>query len=158
MATVKTIIPRYRLSLVREDTTKYGKKSNPYQLVGKPEDIAKIIYPLFKDLPHEIVIMVGFDAKNRIIGTSVIAQGSISGCVLDAAMVFKPALLMNASSVIVAHNHPSGDPTPSPEDRRVTERISEAGTMLDTPLLDHIIIGNDCCYSLMGAKKFSFSD
>ncbi|MCW5938831.1 MAG: DNA repair protein RadC [Fimbriimonadaceae bacterium] len=83
------------------------------------------------------------DAKSQVLATQVVHIGTLTASVVGAREVFREALRHNAASLIVAHNHPSGDPTPSPEDGLVTERLKEAGTLLDVPLLDHIVIGHN---------------
>ncbi|MBS1715850.1 MAG: DNA repair protein RadC [Armatimonadetes bacterium] len=82
-----------------------------------------------------------FDSKGKPIGQKVIHIGTLNMSVVGAREVFREAVRHNASSVIVAHNHPSGDPEPSPEDVRVTKALKEAGALLDIPLHDHLVIG-----------------
>jgi DNA repair protein RadC len=81
------------------------------------------------------------DTKNRVIGLNLVSIGILDSTLVSPREVFKPALLANAASVIIAHNHPSGDPAPSPEDRRVTQTLSEAGKLLGVDVLDHVILG-----------------
>jgi len=84
---------------------------------------------------------------NRVLGNCFISSGGISGTVVDAKVVFATALKANASSMIVAHNHPSGNLIPSEQDRRLTKRLTEIGRALDLPLLDHVIVTNEGYYS-----------
>lgn len=81
------------------------------------------------------------DAKNAVIGFALISVGGVSAALVELPMVFKPALLLPCSGIILVHNHPSGDPTPSYEDARLTERIVSAGKLLGIRVLDHIIVG-----------------
>lgn len=89
------------------------------------------------------------NSKGGVISTKVIHIGTLNMSVVGAREVFREAVRENAASVIVAHNHPSGDPSPSPEDIAVTHRLHEAGTMLDIKVLDHIVVGSNRSVSLM---------
>lgn len=84
-----------------------------------------------------------FDAKARHLATRTIHVGTVTSSVVGAREVFREAVRLGAAAVIVAHNHPSGDPTPSPEDIAVTRHLEEAGRMLDIPVLDHIVVGHN---------------
>lgn len=90
------------------------------------------------------------DMKNRLILKEQVSTGTLSGSLVHPREVFQVAIRNAAAGLILLHNHPSGDPAPSPEDRKVTLQIAEAGKLLGIPLLDHIIIGNQ--------KYFSFKD
>lgn len=88
------------------------------------------------------------DTQSRLIGIHTIAIGSLDTCVVRE--VFKAAILANAASIVLAHNHPSGDPTPSPQDREVTRQLVHAGKLLGIDVTDHIIVGeNPRFYSLL---------
>ncbi len=78
---------------------------------------------------------------NYVVHQQVVYQGTVNSSVVRAAEVYKPAVNRTSPAVVVVHNHPSGDPTPSPEDIRTTERLRQAGELLDIALLDHIVIG-----------------
>jgi DNA repair protein RadC len=80
--------------------------------------------------------------KNEVIGINTVSVGNLTGSIVSPREVFKPAILANAAALICAHNHPSGDPKPSPEDRETTKRLHEAGKLLGIQVLDHIIIGD----------------
>jgi DNA repair protein RadC len=84
---------------------------------------------------------------NRVLGICTISSGGTSGTVVDAKMVFATALKANASSMIVTHNHPSGNQIPFEQDRRLTKQLTEIGRALDLPLLDHVIVINQGYYS-----------
>jgi DNA repair protein RadC len=83
--------------------------------------------------------------------------GNVNSAVVRAAEVFRPAIRDNAPSIIVAHNHPSGDPTPSPEDIAITRELVAAGKLLGIELLDHIVIGNGSRYISLNEKRLGFS-
>ncbi len=97
---------------------------------------------LVADGHREEFHIVCLDTKNQIIGTHQISVGTLDASLVHPREVFKPAIKDSASSVILVHNHPSGDPTPSREDRQVTRRLEEAGTLLGIDVLDHIVLGS----------------
>jgi len=92
-------------------------------------------------LQQEHLRLLLLDTKNRVLGMPTVYIGSLNMSVLRVGEVFREAIRQNCAAVIVAHNHPSGDPTPSPEDVAVTERIVNAGKLLDVEVLDHLVIG-----------------
>ncbi len=87
------------------------------------------------------------DTKNRILGFRLISIGSLQASIVHPREVFRPAIRCAAASLIVAHNHPSGDPQPSGEDREITKRLEDCGKIIGIPLLDHLILGRDSFYS-----------
>ncbi len=97
--------------------------------------------------PTEIFVVVLMNTKNRIMKTVTIAKGSLSSAVTHPREIFAPGVALHAASILVAHNHPSGDPYPSQEDRNLTRALEEAGNVLGIPLLDHLVIGDDRYYS-----------
>ena len=88
------------------------------------------------------------DTKNQVVDNINRYRGTVNSSVLRAAEIFRPAIMCNCPGVIIYHNHPSGDPTPSPEDISVTEQLVEAGRVLDIELVDHLVIGNHRFVSL----------
>ena len=100
-----------------------------------------ILAPLFEGLDREQFVMMVLDAKHHAIGINVVSVGSLTVSIVHPREVFKPAILLNAAAVIVAHNHPSGDTTPSEEDHALTKRLQKAGKCLGIPLLDHLVLG-----------------
>lgn len=124
----------YRVQLVRETE---AKRPN----LDGPNDAAKILrrYLEHEDREHFVTLML--DVKNRVIGIHTVSIGTLNASLVSPREVFKAAILCNAASVILAHNHPSGDLAPSPEDLHVTELLKSAGTLLDIEVLDHVIIG-----------------
>ena len=112
-----------------------------------------------EDLAQEQLRVVLLDVKNGVIGQRVIYQGNVSQALVRVAEVLRPAIAENAPCIIVAHNHPSGDPTPSPDDMMVTRKIGHAARLMDIELLDHIIIGRDGHQSLKlyGGINWDFS-
>lgn len=100
-----------------------------------------------EDREHLAVLML--DVKCRILGLHTVSIGSINSAIVCSREVFKAAILANSTGIIVAHNHPSGDPSPSPEDIQVTRLLKDAGEVLDIHLMDHLIIGHEGAYHSM---------
>ncbi|HVT13481.1 MAG TPA: DNA repair protein RadC [Fimbriimonadaceae bacterium] len=114
--------------------------------VEMPEDIYELLEHLrFEKQEHFYVILL--DAKNQVIREERVHIGTLSMSIVGPREVFRIAIREGASSIIVAHNHPSGDPTPSREDIEVTQRLVEVGRLLDIPVIDHIIIGDPASVS-----------
>lgn len=101
-----------------------------------------ILRPLLEDEPIEIFVALLLDSRHRITGYVEVSRGTLGSSLVHPREVFGPAVRLGASGLIVGHNHPSGDPTPSQEDRDVTLRLIEAGKILGIPLMDHVMIGN----------------
>lgn len=99
----------------------------------------------------ELAVVVILDAKNVPLAVYEAHRGGIDSSIVDPRVVFQSAMLMGGSSIIMAHNHPSGDPTPSPEDVALTERLVRAATFLGVRFLDHVIIGRDGYFSFLDA-------
>jgi len=110
--------------------------------VDLPEDVFhQLAYLRSEKREHFVAVLL--DSKSKIIRIAPIHIGTVNMSIVGAREVFREAVRDGAASIIVAHNHPSGDPTPSPEDIEVTAKLTEVGELLDIPLLDHIIIGYD---------------
>ena len=124
--------------------------------VSSSSDAFKYILPYFEEcLDHrEMIVAIYLSRRNQIIGHSIIGLGGVAGCVCDPKIVFQDALTCNASAVILAHNHPSGNLKPSGSDDSITKKIYEGGSILDIELLDHLILAQDE-YSV---KYFSYKD
>ncbi|MCL6444614.1 MAG: JAB domain-containing protein [Alicyclobacillus sp.] len=93
--------------------------------------------------PQEVFGIISLNTKRKAVGVDRISVGSVDACIANPREIFKMALMRNARSIIAFHNHPSGDPYPSPEDIAVTRRLHEAGKILDIELLDHIVCGDE---------------
>ena len=102
---------------------------------------------MFQGKQQEEFWVIALDAKNKLLITAQVSKGTLMGSLVHPREVFQVAIRNSAAGIIILHNHPSGEPEPSLEDRKVTGQIAEAGKVLGIPLLDHIIIGNDCYYS-----------
>ncbi len=97
--------------------------------------------PMLADERREMFFALLLDTKNRLISQVKISEGSLGASLVHPREAFRPAVRNAAAAVIFAHNHPSGDPTPSSEDRRITERLRRAGDLLGIPVLDHVVVG-----------------
>jgi len=139
-------IPRQRVSLIRDGSLLSSWKtfSNSRQAF----DFAR--EQLYADVDREQFHCLLLDAKNRLIGVNLVAQGSLQGCIISPDCVFKPAIICSSPAIICLHLHPSGDPAPSREDRECTARLVKAGKILGIRVLDHVVCG---C-----TEYFSFAD
>jgi DNA repair protein RadC len=125
-------------------------------VVSSPADAAALVQYEMAALPQEHLKAILVDTRNRVIGDVIeLYKGSINFTSVRIAEIFKPAIQRNAASIILVHNHPSGDPTPSPDDLALTKGVREAGKLLDIELLDHLIIGQGR-YVSMKEKKLGF--
>jgi len=108
--------------------------------VRNPSDIAGFVRQIAKDAKREIFLGFYLDTRHKVRRAHVISIGSLSASIVHPREVFRPAVQHAAASVIVAHNHPSGEPEPSEDDIAITRRLSEVGELLGIPLLDHLIV------------------
>jgi DNA repair protein RadC len=116
--------------------------------ITSPHDIANLVMLDMGYLAQEQLRVFCLDTKNYVVAQQVIYQGTVNSSVVRVAEVFKPAVSRTCPAVVVVHNHPSGDPSPSPEDVRTTEQLRKAGELLDIELLDHIVIGHNSFVSM----------
>lgn len=116
--------------------------------INTPRDLADLLMGEMNDLAQEVLKVVLLSTKNIIIGTKDVFKGSLNTSIVHPREIFKQAIDKNSASIIICHNHPSGDPTPSKEDINITLRIKECGNILGIQLVDHIIIGNNKFVSL----------
>lgn len=112
-----------------------------------PKQVADYLMPRRRYATKEHFMAVFLNTKNRIIGEEIISEGTLTGSLVHPREVFQPAILRHAAALVVAHNHPSGDPHPSREDRELTAMLYQAGKTLGIPLLDHLVIGDGIYYS-----------
>lgn len=145
------LTPVYTLKLVRETTVPAYSDS----LRGASE-AARILSAYIADQPQEHFVVMLLNIKSKIIGLNTVNVGTIDTTLVRICEVFRPAILGNAHSIIVAHNHPSGDPTPSPEDARLTREIVKAGKILDIEVVDHIVIGANGSYVSLRDRCIGF--
>jgi DNA repair protein RadC len=117
-------------------------------VVRSPADAAQFLIAEMSHLEQEHFRILYLDTRNRLIGVDTIYVGSLNASYIRVSEVFRDAVKRSCAAVIVAHNHPSGDPTPSPEDVEVTRRLVAAGELLDIEVLDHLVIGRQRFVSL----------
>lgn len=137
-------IPVYRVALVKEPSASLRTEK-----MTSPAALASVLARYFKGVDREHLAVVMLNGKNMIIGISTVSIGTLNQTLSHPREVFKPAILCNAAGVVLSHNHPSGDPQPSTEDRIMTAKMEEAGELLGIKVLDHIIMGE-------GTDHFSF--
>src|SRR5215510_6479824 len=140
-------VPIYKISLVRE-----GRVACYEQQIRSSANASTILQTYLADVDREHFVVLMLDQKNKVIGIHTVSIGSLTASIVHPREVFKPAILSNAAAIILAHNHPSGQPQPSQEDRVLTVRLVAAGKLLGISVLDHVIIGDGT------SAYFSFAD
>ena len=116
--------------------------------IRAPSDAAQVLMPMLSHQTQEHLVVLALDTRNRIIHQETLYVGTINQSLCRPAEVFAVALRHNAAAVMVAHNHPSGDPNPSPEDVALTRRLVDAGKLMEIAVLDHLVIGHNKYVSL----------
>lgn len=111
-------------------------------LVRRPEDLAALLRDEFRGLDRERFLALYLDARHRVRALETVSTGSLNASLVHPREVFKPAIALSAAAVIVAHNHPSGDPRPSGDDLELTGRLDRCGELLGIALLDHLVVGD----------------
>jgi len=127
----------YKVRLVKERTLKFAVTE-----VSSAEDLAKIARSELGHLPHEEVIAIGLGGRNNIVGVVKVSQGGLGGAAMMPGEVIRPLVAMGATAFVLAHNHPSGDPTPSRDDLVLTANLKRAAECVGLTFLDHLIIGS----------------
>ena len=133
------------------------KKENPdlSGAISSPEDAAELVRYEMQGLVQENLWVILLDTRNRKLAVEKVYVGSLNVTMVRVGELFRAALQRSAAAIILAHNHPSGDPTPSPEDAALTRSAVEAGKLLDVEVLDHLVIGHNC-YVSMKEKHLGF--
>ena len=144
--TKQASIPIYRVTLVRE-----GKMPTYETRIRSSANAHTVLQDYLADTDREHFVILMLDQKNQVIGINTVSVGSLTASIVHPREVYKPLILSNAAAVILGHNHPSGDPQPSKEDRAITTRLVEAGKLLGINVLDHLVIGTQ-------GRYFSFAD
>lgn len=111
--------------------------------ITSPRDLADLLMGEMKCLNQEVLKVISLSTKNIVIEAKDVFKGSLNNSIVHPREIFKRAISNHSASIIICHNHPSGDPTPSREDINITLRIKECGRIIGIPLIDHIIIGNN---------------
>ena len=140
----------YELVVVRRP-----RSDEPLFATGRPVTSSRTVFEMFRLwaslLDRECFLTLYLDNKNHPIGTHMVSVGSLSASLVHPREVFKAAILTNAAAIVLIHNHPSGSPVPSAEDRRITTRLREAGELVGITVLDHVIVGDEDFYSFADA-------
>jgi DNA repair protein RadC len=117
-------------------------------IIRQPTDVFEYFRDQMSLLPKEVFRVVTLDTKNRIIKDQTVSEGTLNASIVHPRDVFRVAVVNSAASLILLHNHPSGDPMPSQEDITITRRLAEVGKLMEIPVLDHLIIGGGPFVSL----------
>lgn len=141
------LIPAYKVQLVREGTVTMHDRPN----ITCAEEISEVFMTYLGETDREHFMIAMLDTKNKIIGVHTVSIGTLNESLIHPREVFKPAISHNAYAMIICHNHPSGDTTPSQEDLDITARLRAAGELLGIAVLDHLILGDGTYLSMAAA-------
>lgn len=130
-------IPRFDVRLVRDGRVATQEPT----IIHHPKDTLPVLEAELSELGYEKFIALALNTKNHVIAVLPVSSGSLNASIVHPRELFQRAILANSASLILCHNHPSGDPSPSPEDIALTQKLIEAGQLLDIPVLDHIVLG-----------------
>ena len=130
-------VPRFDVRLVRDGRVATLEPT----IICRPEDTLPVLEAELSELGYEKFIALALNTKNHVTAVLPVSSGSLNASIVHPRELFQRAILANCASLILAHNHPSGDPAPSPEDIALTRKLIEAGLLLDIPVLDHIVLG-----------------
>src|SRR5439155_10450616 len=132
-------VTRYRLLMVKDGsiTTTWDRQ------LRQSRDVADLMAGVCAGLDREAFFVVLVDGKNRVSGINLVGVGSLTAALVHPREVFKPAIAGSAAALVLVHNHPSGDPTPSAEDLALTNRLCEVGDLVGIKVLDHIVLGDN---------------
>ena len=134
---------------IREVALTYPKHIERLKKVATQDEAVNAVREIVNGRPQEHFIVLHLDTKNQLVSYSIAGIGTVDACMVHPREIFSVALRANASSIIIAHNHPSGDATPSPQDREVTERLRRVGDLLGCQVLDSIVVTDRDHVSLM---------
>ncbi|MDY6294867.1 MAG: JAB domain-containing protein [Schwartzia succinivorans] len=142
-------IPRTKIQLVKEHTHLYNLPTKRVRNINDSVAILDAVFPAMRFEIQEVLVAIFLSCKNDVLNVQEISRGTIDTAFLTPRDVFAPALLSGASATIIAHNHPSGDDTPSIEDISSVARIAKAGILIGIPLLDSLVIGRTTYTSML---------
>ena len=129
------------------DSKKIGKILGKYEDFRNPQEIAEYLMPKLRYLEKEEFIVCSLNSKNKMTHYEVLFTGTLTNTIVHPREIYYEAIKNKAASIVVVHNHPSGDPSPSMDDNKLTKVLKETGKIMGIPLLDHLIIGNEAYYS-----------
>jgi len=136
-------VPKMRMTLNVNMITREATSN----VITKPEHVFEVMEDI-STMQQEAFFVLTLNTKNKLLGRHMVALGTINSTVIGIPEIFRTAIIDNAKSIILCHNHPSGDPTPSPNDIRLTSRLVEAGKVMDIEVFDHVIVGRNQYFSL----------
>ena len=144
---------RNNLGLLSELAARYQVDTRPEHIenapsISCPGDVHSLLGPEMTPLAQEQLRVLLLDVKNRVIGQRIVYQGNVSSVAIRPAEVLRPAVTESAPHMVLVHNHPSGDPTPSAQDRAITADLYRAAKLLEVDLLDHVVLGHEGFVSL----------
>jgi DNA repair protein RadC len=125
-----------------------GSTRSDTVIIRSPQDVTQLLTEELRYLTKEHFVCLFLNTKNHVIGQETLSIGSLNASIVHPREVFQAAIKRNSAAIVCAHNHPSGDPTPSPQDIEITKRLIEAGEIIGIDVLDHIIIGDKGYISL----------
>lgn len=137
-------MPLYRIQLVSDAAL---DSKAPMPLLRQAEDAVSHLRPHLEGLDREATWVMVLDSRRKVLGAQMVSLGTLTQCLVHPREVLKPVILLNGASFLVAHNHPSGDCTPSHDDTATCTRLRQAGELMGIPLLDFIVIGHQRHYS-----------
>lgn len=141
MKTIKKIEIRSQRIKVSENQSIYSRE------LSSPELVVQIAQQITKGMDQELFLVFLLDVRNKILGYVECARGAIDSCTVDPRIVFRAAVVVGASNVILIHNHPSGSVQPSTDDDNITKRLVKCGTMLGVEILDHVVVSDQGHFS-----------
>ena len=144
---------RSNLHLLGEIAMRYEVETQPERpedppSISCPDDVRRLLGPEMAPLAQEQLRVLLLNTRNLVVGQRVVYQGNVNSSMIRPAEVLRPAVMEAVPSIIISHNHPSQDATPSPEDAAITRELSQAAKLLGIELLDHVVIGGDKFVSL----------
>ena len=129
-------------------TVRCRRRKNPSPEISNPRAVYDLVQPLVRDKIQEHFYVLYLNGRNRLLSLELVSVGTLNASIVHPRDVFRPAIMQGANSVLVVHNHPSGETDPSEEDLAITRRLGEAGELLGIQLLDHVIVANGSFTSL----------
>jgi len=137
----RTKLPPW-VRIVREHPANYGANAlTERACVRSPRDVVALLTQRMESEEVEVFVVVSLDAQHRVIALTEVTRGILNSSLVHPREVFRTSICLGAAAIVLTHNHPSGDPSPSADDRAVTEQLASAGRVLDLPVHDHVIFG-----------------
>jgi len=124
------------------------ERARHHETIGRPDDVFDLVAPRLAGLAQEVFLVIGLDVRNQLLEVVEVGRGSVNAVEVHPREIFRPLVRMAAAGGVLVHNHPSGDPTPSDEDRELTRRLRAVGQLVGIPIIDHVVIGSTTWRSL----------